>query len=80
MTVAPLAVHWFWIFWTGVILLVLAAVAIAVLRGGLSGLTHPPAPPAETPLDILARRFASGEITADEFQKGRDLLQGGGKS
>jgi putative membrane protein len=38
----------------------------------------PPAPPRETPLEILARRFASGEITADEYKQARDLLQGGG--
>ncbi|MGA7910625.1 MAG: SHOCT domain-containing protein [Candidatus Dormiibacterota bacterium] len=31
-------------------------------------------PPAESPLDILARRFASGAITAEEFQKARDVL------
>lgn len=31
---------------------------------------------AQTPLDILARRFASGEITAEEYRKARDLLQG----
>ncbi len=37
----------------------------------------PPGRPPETPLDILARRFASGEITADEYTKARDLLQGG---
>ena len=41
----------------------------------------PPGPPTmparETPLDILARRFASGEISAEEYQKARDLLQGG---
>jgi uncharacterized membrane protein len=30
----------------------------------------------EAPLDILARRFAAGEITAEEFQKARDLLRG----
>ena len=40
---------------------------------------QPPAPPApqgprDGPLDILARRFASGEITAEEYQKARDLL------
>jgi len=35
----------------------------------------PAAPPHETPLDILARRFAAGDITADEFQKARDLLK-----
>ncbi|TME57719.1 MAG: hypothetical protein E6I58_04845 [Chloroflexi bacterium] len=34
----------------------------------------------ETPLEILARRFASGEITAEEYERVRDLLQGGGKS
>lgn len=37
----------------------------------------PGVPPRETPLDILARRFAAGEITAEEYQKARDLLQGG---
>jgi len=37
--------------------------------------TPPPAPPRETPLEILSRRFAAGEINAEEFQKARDLLQ-----
>jgi len=81
--------HYFWIFWLGVLVLVAIAIAIAVLRGGLSGRTHPayppvpaappaqPVPPPEAPLDILARRFAKGEITAEEYEKGRDLLQGG---
>ena len=39
-----------------------------------------PTPQRETPLDILARRFASGEITAEEYERGRDLLGGGGKT
>lgn len=40
----------------------------------------PPAPPArETPMEILARRFASGEITADDYQHAVDLLRGGEK-
>ena len=34
---------------------------------------------AATPLDILARRFAAGEIDADEYKKSRDLLRGGDK-
>jgi len=39
----------------------------------------PPAPPGrETPLEILDRRFASGEISAEEYQRARDLLKGGG--
>jgi uncharacterized membrane protein len=38
------------------------------------------ATPVEAPLDILARRLASGEITADEYQKARDLLGGAPKA
>ena len=30
----------------------------------------------ESPLDILARRFASGEITAEEYERSRDVLRG----
>ena len=30
----------------------------------------------ETPLDTLARRFALGEITPEEFERSRDLLRG----
>ncbi|MFI5283808.1 MAG: SHOCT domain-containing protein [Candidatus Dormibacterales bacterium] len=37
--------------------------------------TPPPAPLRDTPLDILSRRFAAGEINAEEYQKARDLLQ-----
>jgi uncharacterized membrane protein len=38
----------------------------------------PPTQPvmAETPHDVLARRFASGEITAEEYQRARDLIGG----
>jgi uncharacterized membrane protein len=32
----------------------------------------------ETPLEILARRFAAGEITAEEYERARDLLGGSG--
>jgi len=30
----------------------------------------------QSPLDILARRFAAGEISADEYQRARDILRG----
>jgi uncharacterized membrane protein len=43
------------------------------------GAPPPPGAARETPLEILARRFASGEITAEEYQQARDLLEGGGK-
>jgi uncharacterized membrane protein len=62
-------------------LLLLAVIVIAVffviraLTGSASlrkPMTTAPAP--ETPLEILARRFAGGEITAEEYQKARDVL------
>jgi len=85
MVIGP-PVHFFWLFWMGVIALVVIAVVIAIVQGRSGPSQHtspasppiPPSPPTETPLDILARRFAKGEITAEEYQKARDLLGGGG--
>ena len=51
--------------------------AVWVVRAIATPRTYAPTPPAlpvDTPLDILARRFAAGEITEDEYIKGRDLL------
>jgi uncharacterized membrane protein len=72
---------------------VVVAVVIAVIVLVVQAATRPaypagaspmhggptPSPARETPLEILARRFASGEITAEEYQRARDLLEGGGK-
>jgi putative membrane protein len=44
----------------------------------LSPATAPPM--GETPLEILDRRFAAGEIGAEEYKRARDLLGGGGKT
>ena len=45
-----------------------------------TGAPPPPLPPAplgsQGARDILDRRFASGEITAEEYRKARDLLEG----
>ena len=74
--------------------LVVVTVVIAVIVVAVQAATRPvhapgtspmqmgtaPPPARETPLEILARRFASGEITADEYQRARDLLGGGGKA
>jgi uncharacterized membrane protein len=86
MMFEPPGVHFFWLFWVGAAFLVFIAILVAFFRGmlGPSQHTFPPSPPSppgappETPLDILARRFAKGEITAEDYQKGRDLLSGGG--
>jgi uncharacterized membrane protein len=59
----------------GVVLLVIWAVR-AMSAGTL--MRPPPVSPVpvETPLDLLARRFAKGEISAEEYQSSRDLLRG----
>jgi uncharacterized membrane protein len=69
-------------------LLAVAAVAVllivlAVRASNRNAYPMGPPPPLaahETPLEILARRFASGEITAEEYQRARELLEGGGKT
>lgn len=79
-------VHFLWIFVLGTVVLVGAAIVIAIVQAASRphqqtfppSAPMPPSGPSEMPLDILARRFARGEITAEEYQKGRDLLGGGG--
>jgi putative membrane protein len=65
------------------ILLIIVLVVWALTSASRHAAPYPPPPPLasppasrETPLDILARRFASGEINAEEYQKARDLLKG----
>ena len=67
----------FGLVWLAVPVAVVVLIVWAVTRPRQPYLQAPPAPPIETPLDILARRFASGEISADDYQKARDLLQEG---
>jgi putative membrane protein len=84
VAVHPLFALW-GIFFGLVVMVAVAALVILVARSLMRPHQAPmppgspmPMPPArETPLDILARRFASGEITAEEYQRARDLLQGG---
>lgn len=61
----------------GAVLLVIWAVRAFPRRpliGGAGASLQPVA--AESPIDTLARRFALGEITADEFERARALLRG----
>jgi putative membrane protein len=62
---------WLWmaammvLFWGGII--VLAVVAFRSFGGPKS---------TDQAMDVLRRRFASGEITQDEFERTRKALQG----
>jgi putative membrane protein len=71
-----------WVIGLFFMLVVLAGIAVlvvwAVRPKPLSPAIHPPM--GETPLQILDRRFAAGEINAEEYKRARDLLGGGGKS
>lgn len=54
------------LFWGLLIVLV-----VWLLRGGL-GHAHPH---RASPLEILERRFAEGEITAEEYRERRNILE-----
>lgn len=62
-----IGMHWFWwLFWVavlGVIFLVLSG--STVRRDGAS---------RETPHEVLRRRLAAGEITTDEYEQRKALL------
>ncbi|MHB8588353.1 MAG: SHOCT domain-containing protein [Candidatus Dormibacteraceae bacterium] len=89
---SPFGFHLFWLLTVLFVVSVLTLTVIVLAVRASSRTTYPirtlgtqmgaVATPAarETPLEILARRFASGEITADEYERGRDLLGGGGKT
>lgn len=66
----------------------LGMVVMLLVWGGLIGLGvwavarltrgEPPPAPAESPRQILDRRFASGEIDAEQYAEARHLLEGRG--
>ena len=71
------------LFWIAVIALVIwvirALFVVGRPRGGPGGWQGGPwnwqhQPPPETPLDILQKRFARGEITEAEYQQAKKVL------
>jgi putative membrane protein len=74
------AFHFVWVIGLLFMLVVLVVVvlALAFRSRPLSPATAPPM--GDTPLQILDRRFAAGEIDAEEYKRARDLLGGGGKT
>ncbi len=80
MNMAGLHLFWALPVLAIMVLAVVGAVVLIVRAASPSPHSYPPAsagpsaPRAETPLEILARRFAAGEITAEEYQKARDML------
>jgi putative membrane protein len=68
--------HWMfggyiWIFWLAVIVGIFFLIRWLVRSGGPGA--QPP--PRESAMDVLKKRYASGEISREEFeQKKKDLL------
>ena len=69
-------IGWVLLIAGAVILVIWAVRAMPATAMRPAGAVPPPGLPADTPLDILARRFALGEITAEEYQRARDVLRG----
>jgi len=72
--------HWWaWLF-SGVGMIVFWALVIwliaSLVRRSGNGRPSAPGPDAETPEAILQRRFAAGEIDAEEYRHRLDVLRG----
>ena len=59
-----------WIFW-----IVLIAIVIALVKGLLSNNASPGSDKDDTPLKILEKRYARGEIDTEEFEQKRKELE-----
>lgn len=58
-----------WFFWVAAVV----AVVIALGFRGRGG-TSPPQEPRETPYEVLRRRLANGDISAEEYEKRKVIL------
>lgn len=70
-----IGMHFAWLGTLFFILLVVAAFIIGVVLLATRSQGHPVQAGHEAPLDVLARRLAAGEISAEDYQKARDLLK-----
>ena len=66
---------WMWV-WMGVgsLLVIAGIVALVVLATRSNGVRRDATMTSDDPLEILKRRFAAGEMDADEFDRRRDKL------
>lgn len=60
------------LFWLAVVFLVIIVLRRTVWRRGCAG--RPGAPLADSPIAVLGRRYAEGDIDADEYRARRDVL------
>jgi len=61
-----IGMHWFWwLFWVALMVIFFTPWGTPVRRGK---------PPRETPHELLRRRLATGEITTQEYEQRKALL------
>ena len=60
-----------WVFW---ILIVLAFVLL-LNRTGTNAPSTPHAEPKESPMDVLKRRYAEGELSTEEYEERKERLE-----
>lgn len=60
-----------WIFW-----LLLIAVVLIVIKATLAGTSQRWRPKDDSPIGILKKRYANGEIDEEEFNRRRKELEG----
>jgi putative membrane protein len=61
------------LFWGGVITAIVLAIRCA--GGSINSAAHPPSYGPSRPEDVLAERFARGEIDLDEYRRHVKVLQ-----
>jgi putative membrane protein len=67
---------WAWLIGAVVLLLLVGLIVFAVVRMTTpSGAAPPSAPERRSPEDLLAERFAQGEIDETEYRRRRDALR-----
>jgi uncharacterized membrane protein len=65
---------WMWIL--GSLMMVIVIGALILLVVWAVKIVGRPSPASNTPLDVLKRRLAAGEITHDEYENTRRLIEG----
>ena len=60
-------------FWIGLLLAVIILITVLARKSGKSG--NSPGPERESPLDILKKRYARGELTKEEFERMKREIQ-----
>ncbi|MCF8105842.1 MAG: SHOCT domain-containing protein [Desulfohalobiaceae bacterium] len=60
-------------FWIAILIAIIILVTVLARKSGKAG--DRPAPNQESPLDILKKRYARGELTKEEFERMKREVQ-----